>query len=370
MKQAPQYSFNEGFYIWFNADVKEEYYATPLYMYKTEPKNELDNKRRKVVQEKNFYKHKPSKTVKAEKHPATMLFPYAEQFGMFLISLLNADFSNFESAYNTFFYLYGFELLKEYIPYKELMNTYESEVSLVKIMERVYEDAHEELIDIQYNIKECVDFVYNLNGNEKLENSKPSSKFISFLVTHQNNIYSYSNSIDVIQDTYSNKYESYYNESLESLTKKLDEDNTFIKMTNIYTSDKLSNIAFVVLEQVVKNYSLPIKQCKHCGRYFIPVIRQDELYCDLPNKDGKSCREKGAKQTYKEKLKKDKVLQEYRKAYQKKFMEVSRSNGDIQKKEEFEEWKIAIQDMLKNYKENKEDNKLTEKILKWIEKNK
>lgn len=89
-----------------------------------------------------------------------------------------------------------------------------------------------------------------------------------------------------------------------------------------------------------------------------------------PNEDGKSCREKGAKQTYKEKLEKDPVLQEYRKAYQKKFMEVSRSNGDKQKKEDFEEWKVIIQDMLKNYKENKEDSKLTEKILKWIDESK
>lgn len=166
------------------------------------------------------------------------------------------------------------------------------------------------------------------------------------------------------------KYEEYGNQSLEKLTKELDKNNSFIKMENVYTSEKLSNIAFMVLEQITKNYNLPIKKCQHFGRYFMPSIRQDELYCDLPNEDGKSCREKGAKQTYKEKLEKDPVLQEYRKAYQKKFMEVSRSNGDKQKKEDFEEWKTIIQDMLKNYKENKEDNKLTEKILKWIDESK
>ncbi len=92
-----------------------------------------------------------------------------------------------------------------------------------------------------------------------------------------------------------------------------------IPMTNVYASEKLSNIAFVVLEQITKNYNLPIKKCQHCDRYFMPSIRQDELYCDLPNEDGKSCREKGAKQTYKEKLEKEPVLQEYRKVYQKKL---------------------------------------------------
>jgi microsomal dipeptidase-like Zn-dependent dipeptidase len=58
----------------------------------------------------------------------------------------------------------------------------------------------------------------------------------------------------------------------------------------------------VVLEQFVKNSNLPIKKCQYCNRYFIPKIRQDEIYCDLPNEDGKSCREKGAKQTYKQNL--------------------------------------------------------------------
>lgn len=374
MNKLPQYSFNEGFYIWFNADAKEEYYSTPLYMYKTQTIDDLENKKRKIIQEKNFYKHKPSKKLAAPKHPSTILFPFAEQFGLFLISLLNADFSSFDGAYNTFFYLYGFELLKEYIPDKELMGTYSSEEELETIMKRVYEDSSHKLMDIQYDFRKCVDFIYNLNGNEELKDYKPSSKFIASLVTRKNNVYSYSSDIEVILDTYSDKYEKYGSQSLEELTKELDKNNAFIKMANVYTSKKLSNIAFVVLEQITNNYNLPIKKCQHCGRYFMPSIRQDELYCDLPNEDGKSCREKGAKQAYREKLEKDPVLQEYRKAYQKKFMEVSRSNGDKQKKEDFEEWKTVMQEMLKNYKEEKakekENSKLMERILKWIDENK
>ncbi len=115
---------------------------------------------------------------------------------------------------------------------------------------------------------------------------------------------------------------------------------------------------------------MPIKTCQYCGRYFIPSIRQDEIYCDLPNVDGKSCREKGAKQTYKEKLEKDSVLQEYRKAYQKKFMEVSRSNGDKQKKENFDNWKVEIQEMLKQYKEDKDNQKLFDKVMRLINEDK
>ncbi len=222
-----------------------------------------------------------------------------------MINLLNADFSNFDNAYNTFFYLYGFELLKEYVPAKELTTTYSTEEELVKVMKGVYEDSFGYLTDMQYNFRKCVDFIYNLNGNEDLKGYKPSSKFIASLVTHHNDVYSYSSDIEVILDTYSDKYLKYGNQSLEKLTKELDQNESFIPMTNVYTSEKLSNIAFVVLEQITKNYNLPIKKCQHCGRYFMPSIRQDELYCDLPNEDGKSCREKGAKQTYKEKLEKE-----------------------------------------------------------------
>ena len=60
MRKLPQYSFNEGFYIWFDVDSKEEYYSTPLYMYKTDFNDDLENYKRKIIQEKNFYKKKPS----------------------------------------------------------------------------------------------------------------------------------------------------------------------------------------------------------------------------------------------------------------------------------------------------------------------
>lgn len=367
MRKLPQYSFNDGFYIWFDVDSKEEYYSTPVYMYKTDFNDDLENHKRRIVQEKDFYKKKPSRKDSAPKHPATILYPFAEQFGRFLISLLNADFSNFNTAYDTFFYLYGFELLKEYIPDKELMNTYSTEEELIKIMKMVYENSYGYLTDIQYNFKKCVDYIYNLNGNEELKDCKPTSKLIASLVTHHDDVYTYSSDIEVILDTYSDKYLKYGNQTIEKLTRELDKNDSFIKMTNVYTSEKLSNIAFVVLEQFVKNSNLPIKKCQYCNRYFIPAIRQDELYCDLPNEDGKLCREKGAKQTYKQNLEKIPALLEYRKAYQKKFMEVARSNNNKKLKKDFDSWKKIAQGKIKDYKQGKATE---DELYKWMIENK
>ena len=39
---------------------------------------------------------------------------------------------------------------------------------LLKIMKNVYEDSCSYLTDVQSKFRKCVDFVYNLNGNEKL----------------------------------------------------------------------------------------------------------------------------------------------------------------------------------------------------------
>ena len=94
-------------------------------------------------------------------------------------------------------------------------------------MKRVYEDAEAALYEIQSNFRECVDFVYNLNGNDELKDSEIISKFTAFLITHQNKLYTYSNDIEVILDTYSNKNDKFYGYSLEDLTKKLDSNSNW-----------------------------------------------------------------------------------------------------------------------------------------------
>ena len=52
MKELPQNKFFEGFYIWFNKDKKEEYYATPLYMHNTNFNMDNDNRTLKIYMKK------------------------------------------------------------------------------------------------------------------------------------------------------------------------------------------------------------------------------------------------------------------------------------------------------------------------------
>ena len=93
-----------------------------------------------------------------------------------------------------------------------------------------------------------------------------------------------------------------------------------VSMIDTHQSNDLSAICYAVLEELVKTTNNPIKKCQNCGMYFIPNSRLDEIYCDYPKPDGKTCREKGAMEAYNERLKQNKALAEYRRLYQLKSM--------------------------------------------------
>lgn len=359
MRELPQNKFFEGFYIWFDKEKKEEYYGTPLYLYNVDTKVDTEKRQVKLFLKKTKFD--------GLKYPGILYFPYTESFGTMLMVFLNADFSNFEKAYKTFFYAYGFELLKEYVPHKELEDTYTSEKKMLDIMKRVFEDSSYELIEIQENFRKCVNQVYNLNGVKGLEEASANSKFIANIIKHESDVYRYSSKIEVFLDSYASKDNDYHEESYKSLVEKLENDKLSIKKHNIYTSKKLSNILYVILEQVVQVRNLPIKQCQNCGKYFIPSSRQDEVYCEFSDEKGKTCKEKGALETYKKNLENIPALLEYRRSYQKKIMIVSRNKNNKQLKKEFDKWKKEAQANIKLFKQGKLEE---EKLYNWMIENK
>ena len=102
--------------------------------------------------------------------------------------------------------------------------------------------------------------------------------------------------------------------------------------------------------------------------YFIPVKKVDEIYCDYPKENGKTCREKGAMATYNKKIKNNEdAYAEYRKIYLQKHRYMLRHKEDKEIVEEFETWKTQAKLKIKLLKQGK----LTEKeIYKWLTDNK
>ena len=128
-------------------------------------------------------------------------------------------------------------------------------------------------------------------------------------------------------------------DSEEKLLNSLKDNSMFVSMIDTHQSNDLSSICYAVLEELVKTANYPIKKCQNCGMYFIPSSRLDEIYCDYPKANGKTCRAQGAVQAYNERLKQNKALAEYRRLYQLKSMAVGRNKDNKQLKKDFDEWK-------------------------------
>ncbi len=377
MRELPRHLVLEDFYIWFNMKDKEEYYATPLYLYNvlrkdTDKENDEEKKKDEtrvyLELEKDISKTKLNKKKEVIRQPSTIYIHYAESIGLLLINFLNADFSSFESAYNTFFYAYGFELIKEYTPYiYSKTDECITDIEFMKMLEDIYNTSLDDLLEWQDNFKKCVDFVYNLNGNEELKEHSTYLKFVAYTIKH-NELYTYSQDVEVILDNYINIHNNHHNESIEHLIKGIEEKDPNLELHNVYTSTKLRSICFTILDQLVRQDNLPIKTCQICGRYFIPTFRQNEIYCDLKNVDGSStCRDKGASETYKKSLESNPALLLYRRTYQQKVMTVYRNKENKQLKKDFDKWKKEAQEKIKLFKKGKLDEDI---LYNWMIENK
>lgn len=370
MRELPRVRVTEDFYMWFNFEEKEEYYATPLYLYNVNRKriDENDETRLSLTLEKDISKTKINKKKEIIRQPATIYIHYVESIGSLLINFLNADFSSYESAYNTFFYAYGYELIKEYVPYAYTKNDeHITDVEFRKIIEDIYNTSEYDLKEWQDNFRKCVNFIYNLNGNESLREHSPYSKFVAYTIK-DNDIYTYSQDVEVILDNYINIHNYNHGKSMEDLIKDINEKNPKLELYNVYTSTKLTSMCFAILEQVIRHENLQIKTCLNCGRYFIPNYRQNEIYCDLANVDqSPSCKEKGANKQYKKNLENNQTQALYRRIYRQKFMIAQRNKDSKTIQKDFEQWKKEAKDKIAKMKKNK----ITEdEVYKWLVENK
>ena len=359
MKELPAHNFFEGFYIWFDKDKKVEYYSTPLYLYNANFRPNNDERFSEVyIKECDF---------DGLKYPANLYFPYRESLGLMLTRFLNIDFNDFDAAYKMFFFAYGFEYIKDYAGLKELDKNYEKEDDLLEVMIKTFENAKYRLIDLQHDFRDAVDRIYNLNGYNELPSLSANAKFIASIVKHTSELWDCCYSTEVFLDNYSEKEETYQDENYYDLAKKIDSGEITVRKHHVYTSKKLSNIFYLILEQVVQVPNMPIKKCANCGKYFIPANRQDEIYCDFPDDMGRTCKEKGAGLTYKKTLETIPALLEYRRTYQKRIMIVSRNRDNPKLKKAFDKWKQKAQDKIKDYKSGKISE---ETLYKWMIANK
>ncbi len=361
--ELPEVTFFSDFYFWFNTETKKEYYATPLYFYKADFHLDTENKLRDV-----YYKE-TEKTDNGLKHPASLYFPFHEKFGLMLLKFLNSDLSNYEMANKTFFYAYGFEILRDLDKnYKfELISNYGSNESYLTATTKIFEDLQENLIDLQQELIKAVTYIYNLNNNSELEKYTYMERFAVYLIKRMGKLHTYYKNDFVMRDSYSKKYQEFSNKNEYDILESLHTKNMFLSMSATHKSNDLSSVCYAILDELSKTPNYPIKKCQNCGMYFIPTSKVDEIYCDYPKENSKSCRDLGAFQSYTERLKQNKAMGEYRKTYQQKFMQVRKNKENSKLSKDFEIWKKQAKEKINLMKKGK----LTEnEVYEWVLKNK
>ena len=135
-----------------NKEKRKEFYTTSVVLYKTTFNHVSNN---------NF----PSIILKSDEHIGEIYFtssnlnsPFEEKYGTFLLKFFNANFSSFETAYNTFFCFYGFSILEEF--YKDIPTArlFKSKENFYETYEPIFIEIKRKLKELQYSMKRCIDW--------------------------------------------------------------------------------------------------------------------------------------------------------------------------------------------------------------------
>lgn len=363
MFSKPNLPINSGFAIWFNKREKSEYYVTPLYLYKIKKVKYIYNKF-KTIKLMNI---KSQSNINRE--IVDYFTPYSERYGRFLINFLNADFSAPETAFKTFFAFYGIELLKEYSNYIPNKNLYKEDVFNTEF-NKLFNTCKEEIINLQNIILNCVNYTYNLKDNNEYSEYYPIERFTSFIL--REDLYKYSIDTNIFFNNligYKVELSRLVNSKPSEIRKKIKTNEIALKTSNIFYSNKLSNIVFYSLYEIATNEHIIIKNCQNCGKYFIPTTKQTEIYCDITYfENERSCRDTGAGETYKKNINDVEGYIIYRRTYQKRLMQIKRhpdiSGEDVSR---FHNWREKAQAKIKAYKKG---NLTEDELVTWMKKNK
>ena len=229
------------------------------------------------------------------------------------------------------------------------------------------------------------DNTFNINNEERLFLFKnlymdssnafdflPKSKQI-FLVNQNNNIMP----INIFRKNHLHIKESLanvnnYYEYLLSIDTRINEIVQSIKDIEILyvSSYEIFNIfeyINICILQLTQNNTI-IKKCKNCNNYFIPESRTDEVYCNRisPQNPNKTCKEYGAKKTYRDEIKSIPIKYEHNKTSQFYRMRINRAKTQ-KEKEQYQKKFNTYKDNYQKKKEKYNAHKLEElAFVEWI----
>ena len=147
-------------------------------------------------------------------------------------------------------------------------------------------------------------------------------------------------------------------------------NSTNYKLIQCFEFDYIMDLINISFAQCL-NSKTYINCCKNCGKYFLPSVKNNEKYCDniSPQKSNKTCKEIGAKETFKYKIKLGKIEHEYNNTKSCLLMRIRRAEekGQEKKKEIANKKYIKFMEQFQIQNKKYNTNKITEnEFVKWI----
>ena len=268
---------------------------------------------------------------------------------------------------------------------KLFKNTF-SDIKDNEELERAYEEMVspiDKIFSAVSDIKDLVDFYFNIFRFHNCEKMKPNQKFfysqtnMSFLhnpyvilpttiqFTGIRNKDTIVPSKAFLKKFYDDKEHINYENRGAVYTEyilKCIENKEVLRM-NCYEIKSMSDLLNIELDYII-NHNKTIKKCKNCEKYFIPKNRSDEEYCYniSPQNNKKTCKEYGARKVWEQNLNNTPIGKEHYRTSQYFRMRYNRERTD--------ENKQRINDYLAEYKKKLtlyNEGKLSkEDFVNWI----
>lgn len=344
----------------------ENYYTT-LFLHKS-----------KIIlaEEDNEYSHQVEldleQNAKKDKMVKQM---FNKDYGSYLLTFLNADFSSPENAYNTFFVYYGLEGLnyideiKEKYPI-EYTTRYVSTKKFLDYYNKAFDLVNIDYIKFQNDIKKTVDFVFDLHGNTSSLDVDKHSKFKAYsAVVDLMEQFSSQIRLGIVKSLPRKLPSKMTTKQVEELAYDIANKKVDDVVGYVYESSSHFSLAYIALNNLIQNSKRSISVCQNCGRYYLQYSGK-EVYCELPNADGSpSCKSYASRKAYDNKIVEDVAELAYKREYQRRITQVYRAN-ELKKpimRKEYNSWKAKARKQLKLYRENRITK---EEFCDWIEKNK
>ena len=260
------------------------------------------------------------------------------KLGVQLCDFLNTDFHSYTNAK---------EFINKYsiVTIAKLANlpiyTYYKEDEYENMLQEVINNTAKQLDTYKNDFIEDIKYIFNLNDLEELSNLSPAQRL--FVLRNSKKTSAVLKDYDpenlkLELNSYGNfvKFSITEEEEAQEMAKYVDKDELF--SYRFICTDIMQSFIIELLE-ITSMENFEIKQCKNCGKYFVPDNRSDEIYCSNIYENNKTCKEVGHFRTQQKLMALNDDLRIYRNVYQKLLLRTRRNPLNEQYEKEFKQFK-------------------------------